>query len=180
MNISKVKTAIKIGDFVLLPPGGKNKIGINYLPDISKEVLTDESARIYIFVQDGEIKKIGGSASLGGIKSTINLYVTAMTGSPGRPRYIVHLLIEEALKSGSKVELFMITSPKPYAIVKGLFETIKMKVASFKEMERLCESDYFSLEKRYPDWNFQENHEPYPSELERKFNLYHQSRLQRR
>lgn len=176
MKIKNVKTAIKIGDFIL-KHNHRNKIDIRYLPNISKEILLDECARIYIFVQDGIIKKIGGSAGKGGIKATIGFYTSAMTGSPGGPRYIAHLLIAEALKKGSKVEVYMIISPKVLAKVNGLFCSKKMKIASFKEMEDFCKSDYYSKEKRYPDWNFQENHEPYPVRLARKHNIYHQKRL---
>ena len=176
MNIKDVKTAIKIGDFALRQ-NNRNKIDLKYLPNISNKILTNNSARIYLIVQDGIIKKIGGSASKGGIKATMIFYISAMTGSPGVPRFVVHLLIEKALRSGSKMELFMITSPKTLAKVNGLFGTKKVKIASFKEMEDLCKSDYYSRKRRYPDWNFQENHEPYPAGLARKHNLYHRHRL---
>ena len=43
MNIKDVKTAIKIGDFVLRQDH-KNKIDIKYLLDIDKKILTDSSA----------------------------------------------------------------------------------------------------------------------------------------
>jgi len=46
-------------------------------------------------------------------------------------------------------------------------------------MEDLCKSDYYSKEGRYPDWNFQENNEPYPSNLAKKHVLYHQRRLKK-
>src|SRR3989344_1820823 len=176
MNIKEVKTAVKIGDFVLRK-NNKNKIDLKYLPGLDKKILADNSARIYLFVQDGIIKKIGGSASKGGIRATMNFYVSAMTGSPGVPRFVVHLLLEKVLKQKSKVELFMITSPGTLAKVSGLFGYKKVPIASFKEMENFCKSDYFSIEKRFPDWNFQENHEPYPSALARKHNLYHRRRL---
>jgi len=179
MNIKDVKTAIKIGDFVLRN-NHKNKININYLSNIDKKILTDESARIYIFTQDEIIKKIGGSASKGGIKATMMFYVSSMTGSPGVPRFVAHLLIEEALKKGSKVELYMITSPKVTATINGLFGSKRVKIASFKEMENLCKSDYYSREKKHPDWNFQESHEPYPSRLAKKHNLYHKKRLSKK
>ncbi|HPC30943.1 MAG TPA: hypothetical protein PK119_00550 [Candidatus Paceibacterota bacterium] len=179
MHINEVKTAIKVGDFVLRK-GSKNKISFQYSPNLNKKTLSDDSARIYLITQDGIIKKIGGSIQTGGIKGTISFYIGAMTGSPGRPRFIVHLLIEKALKSGSKVALYMITSPKTSAKVSGLFETKKMKIASFKEMEDLCKFDYYSKEKKYPDWNFQENHQPYPPELERKFMAYHRKRLSKK
>ena len=176
MNIKDVKTARKVGDFVLRK-GNRNKINFQYSPDLDTKVLSDDSARIYLITQDGIIKKIGGSIQKGGIIRTIGFYTSAMTGSPGRPRFIVHLLIEEALKNGSKVCLYMITSPKTLAQVSGLFGTKRMKIASFKEMEDLCKSDYYSRENKYPDWNFQENHQPYPLELERKFMAYHRKRL---
>lgn len=179
MNIKDVKTAIKVGDFVP-KQNHRNHIDIKYLPNLSNKVLTDNSARVYLITQDGIIKKIGGSASKGGIKATMIFYVPAMTGSPGVPRFVAHLLIEKALRSKSKVELFMITSPKTLAKVSGLFGYKKVEIASFKEMEDLCKSDYFSKEKKYPDWNFQENHEPYPPELAKEHNLYHQRRLRGR
>ena len=176
MKIIEVKTAIKVGNFILRE-SNRNKIDIKYLTNLSKEVLTDNIARVYLFVQDGIIKKIGGSSSKGGIKATMNFYVSAMTGSPGVPRFVIHLLIAEALEKGSKVELYMITSPKALATINGLFGSKKVEIASFKEMEDLCKSDYYSREGRYPDWNFQENHEPYPAQLAQQHNLYQQNRL---
>jgi hypothetical protein len=61
MNIKEVKTAIKVGDFILRKHH-KNKIGIEYLPNLDKKTLTDDTARVYLITQDGIIKKIGGSA----------------------------------------------------------------------------------------------------------------------
>lgn len=179
MNIKDVKTAVKIGDFALRR-NHKNKINIEYLSCINQKTLTDNSARVYLIVQDGIIKKIGGSTSKGGIRATMSFYVCAMTGSPGVPRFVIHLLIGRALKNKSKVELFMITSPKTLATVNGLFGAKKMKIASFKEMEDLCKSDYYSREKKYPDWNFQANHQPYPAELAKKHVLYHRKRLSKK
>lgn len=179
MKIKDVKTAIKVGDFVLRK-NHRNKIDIKYLSNLDNKILTDNSARIYLIIQDGIIKKIGGSASRGGIKATMNFYVSAMTGSPGVPRFVLHLLIEKVLSNKSKVELFMITSPRTLAKVSGLFGYKKVEIASFKEMENLCKSDYFSREKKYPDWNFQENHKPYPQRFARRHNLYHQKRLNKK
>jgi len=179
MHIKEVKTAIKIGDFVLRK-NHRNKIDIRYLPNINKKILTDNSARVYLIVQDGIIKKIGGSNSKGGIKATMSFYTSAMTGSPGVPRFVIHLLIAKALKNKSKIELYMITSPKTLATVNGLFGSKKVEIASFKEMENLCKADYYSREGKYPDWNFQENHQPYPADLARKHVLYHQRRLKKK
>ena len=179
MKIEEVKTARKLGDFVL-KQNHRNKIDINYLDDISKEVLNDEIPRVYLFVVDGIIKKIGGSSGEGGIKSTINFYVSAMTGSPGVPRFVIHLLIAETLEKSSKVELYMITSPKTIATINGLFGSKQVEIASFREMEDFCKSDYFSRERKYPDWNFKENNEAYPTELAKQHVLYHQKRLRKK
>lgn len=179
MKITDVKTAKKFGDFVL-KQNHRNKIDITYLPNVPKQVLYNEIPRIYLFVVDGIIKKIGGSSGKGGIKSTMNFYVSSMTGSPGVPRFVLHLLITEALKNGSKVELYVITSPKVLATINGLFGSKQVEIASFKEMEDFCKSDYYSVEHKYPDWNFQENHEPYPRRLAKKHNLYHQKRLKKK
>ncbi len=146
MNIKDVQTAIKNDDFII-KINNKNKIDIRYLASLDKKMLTDNSARIYLMVQNGIIEKIGGSTSKGGIKATMNPYISAMTGSPGVPRFVVHLLIEKVLKNKSKVELFMITSPKTLARVPGLFGYKKVRIASFKEMENLCKSDYYLKEK---------------------------------
>jgi len=176
MNIKEAKNAIKIGYFVL-QKHNKNKINIKYLPSIDENLLTSDVPRVYLFVQDGSIKKIGGSSGKGGIKATMNFYVSAMTGSPGSSRFVCHLLIAEALKRGSRVELYMITSPKFSGNINGLFSSEEVDMASYKEMEDLCKADYYSREKRYPDWNFQENNEPYPTRLARLHNLYHKQRL---
>lgn len=178
MRINEVTTAKKIGKFVLRNDGA-NKIKVEYLPQLDPAILIDESARVYIFVQDGEIKKIGGSIQRGGIKGTMSFYANAMQGSPGRPRFIIHLLIAEALEKGSKVDIFIIRSPKIEGEVSGLFGNQKMEIASFKEMEELCLSEYFGREKKYPDWNFQENKESYRLDLEEKYQEYHRLRVNR-
>jgi hypothetical protein len=179
MNIKEVKTAMKIGEFKLRTDGHRNKIKLDYSSNMNKDVLNDDVARIYLFVVDGIIKKIGGSSGKGGIKNTMNFYTCAMTGSPGVPRFVIHLLLAEALEQKKKVELYMITSPKVLATVNGLFGSKKVEIASFKEMEDFCKSDYYSVEKSYPDWNFQENHSPYPMKLAEKHNEYHKNRLKK-
>jgi len=178
MHISEVKTAIKIGKFVLRDKG-PNLIQVQYLPGLDN-LLNDDSGRVYIFVEDGIIKKIGGSQQAGGIKATLSFYENAQQGSPGRPRFILHHLIANSLREGHRVEIYMITSPKITATVKGLFSIRQMKIASFKEMENLCKKEYFDQENKYPDWNFQENRKDYPRELEEKYQRYHGKRIARR
>jgi len=54
MHIKDVKTAIKVGNFILRS-SHRNKIDIRYLPSISDKTLTDDTARIYLIVQDGDL-----------------------------------------------------------------------------------------------------------------------------
>ncbi len=176
MHITTAKNAVKIGDFKIKTDHA-NKIALDYLQSVPRSFLTDDAPRVYLFVVDGEIKKIGGSASRGGIKATMAFYVSAMQGSPGRPRFIIHLLIEEALKLGKSVQLWMIVSPSVLAPIHGLTKVEHVEVASFKEMEDLCKREYFMAEKRYPDWNFQENGTPYPKNFDEMHNAYHANRL---
>lgn len=178
MHINEVKTAIKIGEFVLRR-NHPNKIGIKYLPGVEESLLKDDRARVYLFVQDGIIKKIGGSSAKGGIKNTISFYVNAMQGSPGRPRFIIHLLIAQALEKGSKVEVYMITSPKTKAKVNGLFGSTELEIASYIEMEDICKREFYLKEGKYPDWNFKENNTPYPKDLEEEYLNYHDNRVRR-
>ena len=177
MNINKVKTAIKIGDFVLYPEHRRNKIRTIYNPNLSDKVLKNESGRVYLFVVDGVIKKIGGSAGKGGIKSTLSFYTGSMTGSPGKPRFILHLLIRDELELGKKVEIFMIVSKKVIAPVSGLFDSENIEIGSFIEMEQKCRTDYYSSDGRFPDWNFKENNLEYPKKYSLEHLKYHKSRL---
>ena len=177
MHINSASNAVKIGDFQL-KEGHANKIDIRYLASLPPELLKGDAPRVYLFVVDDEIVKIGGSASKGGIRATMIFYVAAMQGSPGRPRFIIHLLIEEALRLGKKVQLWMIVSPSVVAKVYGLSRVEEVPVASFKEMEDLCKREYFEVERRYPLWNFQENGEPYPKKFDELHNQYHARRLE--
>jgi hypothetical protein len=92
---------------------------------------------------------------------------------------VIHLLIEKELRAGRSVELYIITSPRVNATINGFFGQEIMEISSFKEMENLCKSDYFKSEKRYPDWNFQENREAYPEAEAKLHNLYHENRLKK-
>ncbi|MGL2371492.1 hypothetical protein ACOWLM_07595 [Helicobacter pylori] len=89
MHISGVKTAFKIAGVEYVKDS--TKLNFNYLKDLkdennqslSQNILTQNVARVYLIVVDGEIKKIGGSQADGGIKSTLNIYKDG--GVKGRP-----------------------------------------------------------------------------------------------
>ena len=178
MDISKVKTAVKIGDFILRNEDSPNHISIRYIS--SNEDLNHNLPRVYIITSNGEIKKIGGSSATGGIKATMNFYINARTGSPGPSRFIIHELIKRELEQNKQVELFVITSSSIKARVPGLFSYHIIDISSSKEMEKVCKDDFYKIENRYPDWNFQENKETYHSRYKDIYNeylQYHKNRI---
>ena len=183
MQITKVKTAKKVGDFELRNDKSNNKIKMSYkTSELSTENLKEDTPRVYLIVSNGEIKKIGGSSSKGGIKSTLSFYVGARTGSPGPVRFIIHELIRRELQNNKQVELYIIISPKVKTKICGLFDcNDEREVASFKEMEDRCKEDYYNIEQKYPDWNFQENNESYTEQYNDIYNEYleyHKNRTQ--
>jgi hypothetical protein len=175
MHYNEVTNSIYIGEFLLRKDKSRNFIEMNY--KVQKDTLKNEDGRVYLICSDGIIKKIGGSQSKGGIQATMSFYVNSMTGSPGKPRYIVHLLIRDELLKGKQCTLHMITSPKVISHVNGLYSKETIEVAAFKEMENLCKKDYFKKMRRYPDWNFQENTDDYPKEYSILHVKYHENRL---
>jgi len=180
VEISKVKTAKRIGEFVLRDDDSPNLIKVVYDPNIPKNELESPDPRVYIFTSNGVIKKIGGSESKGGIKSTLSFYENARTGSPGPSRFITHGLIARELQKGHRVEIYLITSPRVRARICGLFDcSHETDIAAFKEMESRCLEDFKLVEGRYPDWNFQENHETYPHDLYQEYLRYHNKRTSR-
>ena len=76
--------------------------------NVSKDMLTSNAGRVYLMVVDGVIKKIGGSVSKGGIKSTMSFYESA-NGRPSIRSFGIQQLIFEELEAGKAVEIFLIT-----------------------------------------------------------------------
>ena len=166
----------KVGEFLLRLDENPNKIKIDYLNNISNKVLTDSSGRVYIILSNDEIMKIGGSMSRGGIKATMNFYVSAQQGGPSQRSFCIHLLIEREINNGKKVELGLIQNEKTTAEIKGLNSKKIVDVAAFKESEDLCKEEYKNIYGKYPPWNFQENNEEYPEELTNLHRKYMEER----
>lgn len=160
MNIDQVTTAFKVGTFNLNTKGNKARLRIQW-EELGKDVLTDNSGRVYLLVLNGVIKKIGGSVSKGGIKSTMSFYESGNCGRPSIRSYGINQLIFEELCLGNNVEVYMITSEMVQAPVTGLFGKVDLPISAFKEMEEQCVSDYVSETGCYPDWNYQEAGRPW-------------------
>jgi len=181
VHISHVKTACRVGEFVKRNDGSPNLIRVKYDEKLDPGVLRSDDPRVYIFTVDGFIVKIGGSESKGGIRATLSPYVSARTGRPGPPRFIIHGLIARELDQGRRVEIYMIRSPRAQARVCGFFGCDDQEVSPFKPMEQKCLRDYLKLSGGlYPEWNFKERDAEYPEDLRQEYIRYHDERSRNR
>ncbi|MBH0265492.1 GIY-YIG nuclease family protein [Helicobacter pylori] len=175
MHISEVKTAFKIADVEYVKDS--TKLNFNYLKDLkdennqslSQNILTQNVARVYLIVVDGEIKKIGGSQADGGIKSTLNIYKDGgVKGRPSIRSFGVWYFLYHTILTGAKIEFYMIYQPNFETQVKGLFGFCVIKDASisYKLLEQACLTDYRNNSNdALPEWNVQEQGKDWPNDI---------------
>lgn len=175
MKISEVKTAFKIADVEFV--AGSTKLNFNYLKNLKDEngnalpqsILTQNVARVYLIVVDGEIKKIGGSQAAGGIKNTLEIYKDGgVKGRPSIRSFGVWYFLYHTILSGAKIEFYMIYQENFTKEIKGLFglKTVKNAYISYKLIEECCVEDYLSCEGgKFPDWNVQEQGKDWPLQI---------------
>ncbi|GAA8413329.1 hypothetical protein Hpkin62_14170 [Helicobacter pylori] len=175
MHISGVKTAFKIADVEYVKDS--TKLNFNYLKDLkdennqslSQNILTQNVARVYLIVVDGEIKKIGGSQADGGIKSTLNIYKDGgVKGRPSIRSFGVWYFLYHTILTGDKIEFYMIYQPNFETQVKGLFgfHAIKDASISYKLLEQACLTDYRNNNNdALPEWNVQEQGKDWPNDI---------------
>ncbi|WRG27323.1 GIY-YIG nuclease family protein [Helicobacter pylori] len=175
MHISGVKTAFKIADVEYVKDS--TKLNFNYLKDLkdennqslSQNILTQNVARVYLIVVNGEIKKIGGSQVDGGIKSTLNIYKDGgVKGRPSIRSFGVWYFLYHTILTGAKIEFYMIYQPNFETQVKGLFgfHAIKDASISYKLLEQACLTDYRNNNNdALPEWNAQEQGKDWPNDI---------------
>ncbi|WP_120869583.1 GIY-YIG nuclease family protein [Helicobacter pylori] len=175
MHISGVKTAFKIADVEYVKDS--IKLNFNYLKDLkdennqslSQNILTQNVARVYLIVVDGEIKKIGGSQADGGIKSTLNTYKDGgVKGRPSIRSFGVWYFLYHTILTGAKIEFYMIYQSNFETQVKGLFgfHAIKDASISYKLLEQACLTDYRNNNNdALPEWNVQEQGKDWPNDI---------------
>ncbi|MCR6593859.1 type II restriction endonuclease [Campylobacter insulaenigrae] len=175
MRISQVKTAFKIADVEFIE--GSTKLNFNYLKNLKDEnnnslpqsILTENVARVYLIVVDGEIKKIGGSQDKGGIKGTLSIYKDGgVKGRPSIRSFGIWYFLYHTILQGKKIEFYMIFQENFEKDIKSLFGYHKIKNASisYKFIEECCNKDYLAFENsKYPDWNVQEQGMDWPEDI---------------
>lgn len=136
-----------------------------------QSVLTDNLARVYIIVVNGEIKKIGGSQDKGGMKHALQIYRDGgVNGRPSIRSYgIWYFLFHEVLDNKSLVEFYMIYQDNFETYVKGL-DTIKLvnnASINYKLLEEACIDDFHKHEgiNIFPEWNLQEQGYDWPNSI---------------
>ncbi|EMH07939.1 GIY-YIG nuclease family protein [Helicobacter pylori] len=175
MHISGVKTAFKIADVEYVKDS--TKLNFNYLKDLkdennqslSQNILTQNVARVYLIVVDGEIKEIGGSQADGGIKSALNIYKDGgVKGRPSIRSFGVWYFLYHTILTGAKIEFYMIYQPNFETQVKGLFgfHAIKDASISYKLLEQACLTDYRNnSHDALPKWNAREQGKDWPNDI---------------
>lgn len=181
MNISSVKTAIKVGKIIKNPntyKGNKyvlysHSLKLIYDLNFPKELKSKQVSLIYFFVVDGEIVKIGQSSNGYGIQGCMNFYLIAGQDDPGLNRFAINYLIRKSLQNGSNVELYMKYQEPIKTRIEGMFGSKIIEVpVSAKGMEELAINEYLNIENKYPMWNYQESKEGIPAEIQKIFGKY--------
>lgn len=152
-NFTKIGKAIYKSD---------QKFEIEYC--VERSILNNKLGRVYIITSDNEVKKIGGSADKGGIRSTLSAYQNGLhisNSSSDRSIGICMLIIDE-LKKGKEVLFYVMFSDSTTQNVRGLFSTEIVMINHFKETELLCLKDYLKVFQQYPLWNFKEANREIP------------------
>jgi hypothetical protein len=146
----------------------KGKWDIKY--ECSKDIQKKENGRIYLILVNNKIYKIGSSSSKGGIKATLGCYITGLGGSPSIRTMGIPVLIQELLDAGNEIKIYVLFNDPIKVPVYGLFSVREVDTyPQVKEMEEECRIDYKKIYGKYPQWNFQENHEKWPVHIQKLF-----------
>ena len=81
------------------------------------------------------------------------------------------------MKAEKKVELYGMWNNPIKVEVKGLFGQEEQEIyPSIRSMEDKCRLEYKHVYGKYPDWNFQENAEQWPTHIQELYKIQVQQR----
>jgi hypothetical protein len=181
MKIQSVKNCIKVGHIVVsnVEYSGssfvfhKKALELIYDNKFPTDLKSKHLSLIYMFTVNGVIHKIGQSSAKNGIAGCMSFYLKSGQDDPGINRFSINIFIREEISRGNKVEVYMTYMDLIRVEVPGLIKNEVVEVPiSAKGMEDLFMKQYYSREKRYPIWNYQENGEPLPSKVAESFGEY--------
>jgi len=164
ISVTSIPNIQYIGDIVIKETNFKGKWKLDYKCD--KETQKKENGRIYFIVVNGEIYKIGCSSCEGGIKLTFSSYEGGLSGSPSIRTFGIHVLIQNEINAGNFVQIYALFI-EPITIMISGISSVKEVVTypDIKVLEKLCREDYKLVYGKNPRWNFQENAEKWPDEI---------------
>ncbi|GAA9270986.1 hypothetical protein HpHA227_12490 [Helicobacter pylori] len=174
MHISEVKTAFKIADVEYVKDS--TKLNFNYLKDLkdennqslSQNILTQNVARVYLIVVNGEIKKLVVLKQMVGLKARSIFIKMGVKGRSNIRSFGVWYFLYHTILTGAKIEFYMIYQPNFETQVKGLFGFCAIKDASisYKLLEQACLTDYRNNSNdALPEWNVQEQGKDWPNDI---------------
>jgi hypothetical protein len=157
MNISNVTNAQRVGSIVLSSSHDK-KLSIVVDENLSRRDFTDNTGRVYFITVNGEIKKIGGSQSKGGIKATISAYLGGFAKGMSPRSYCGWNYMRQQIEQGNEVEFWFILAPTITATVPSMSGYREQEIAlDYHAIESACVSEYLEQEEDYPFLNIQES-----------------------
>ena len=181
MKIQDAKGFVCVAKCIRNTSQSKAKIKFNFCKD--RNLIKKEGGRVYLICVNDVIYKIGYSRVKSGMKGTLGAYEGSMGGKPGINRYGIHILINNELNKGNDVSIYVKYSPvikleKPIMGLNKKHKKIETSLAH--EFEDICKKDYNDFEKgRFPKWNFQENREQWPKEIQKKHNRHRANQIEK-
>lgn len=164
INVETIPNIKYIGDIIPKDTKSKGKWKLDYKCD--KETQKQENGRIYFIVVNSEIYKIGSSACEGGIKTTFAFYEGGLGGSPSIRTFGIHVLIQKELDAGNLLQIYALFIEPITIQISGITSTKEVTTyPDIKVLEDLCREDYKLVYGKFPRWNFQENAEKWPDDI---------------
>jgi hypothetical protein len=157
MNISHVTNAQRVGH---LGTHDTHDRKLTLIPDaaITTQQLKNETGRVYFLTVDGDIKKIGGSQSKGGIQATIGAYLGGFAPGMSPRSYCGWNYCRQQIQAGHLVEFWFILAPTTTAEIPTMNGFRQVEIAlDFHQIESACVQEYVSVENDYPYLNMQES-----------------------
>jgi len=164
INVETIPNIKYIGDIIHKDTKSKGKWKVEYKCD--KETQKQENGRIYFLVINSEIYKIGSSSCEGGIKTTFAFYEGGLGGSPSIRTFGIHVLIQKELDAGNLLQIYALFIEPITIQISGITSTKEVVTyPDIKVLEDLCREDYKLVYGKFPRWNFQENAEKWPHDI---------------
>jgi hypothetical protein len=157
MNINHITTMTRIGKVVRHATNEK-KLTFEYDSNISRTQRKDNRGRVYAIVVDGEIKKLGGSQSKGGIDATFGFYFGGYSKGNSERTYCIWNFINRAVIAKKTVEIYCVWAPTVTVTIPTMTGSITQQIpVDFHSIEDAFVKEYVAIEGKFPFLNMQES-----------------------